>query len=136
MDVRADGTNLFQVVQATWNLLEPSAGPALADAKAQGLGVIVKEGLANGRLTDRNTESRVASLRRHAASRGTTADAMAFAAIVTQPWADVVLSGAVTNEQLTSNLRGLTVSASLDDLPDVAEPAVDYWSRRGALAWR
>ncbi|MFO0957208.1 MAG: aldo/keto reductase [Isosphaeraceae bacterium] len=36
------------------NLLERSAGDALAEAHAAGLGVIVKEGLANGRLTGRN----------------------------------------------------------------------------------
>src|SRR5262249_34270387 len=52
-DVNVGGANPFQAVQATWNLLEPSAGAALADAKARGWGVIVKEALANGRLTDR-----------------------------------------------------------------------------------
>ena len=36
LDVNTRRANLFQVVQATWNLLEPSAGPALADAKARG----------------------------------------------------------------------------------------------------
>jgi aryl-alcohol dehydrogenase-like predicted oxidoreductase len=36
------GEPLFDCVQATWNLLEPSAGPALAEARAAGLGVIVK----------------------------------------------------------------------------------------------
>ncbi|HLH28097.1 MAG TPA: aldo/keto reductase, partial [Acidimicrobiales bacterium] len=48
--VRVDGVNPFGSVQATWNLLEPSAGPALAEAHAAGLGVILKEVLANGRL--------------------------------------------------------------------------------------
>jgi aryl-alcohol dehydrogenase-like predicted oxidoreductase len=54
--MRVDGVRLFDAVQATWNLLEPSAGPALAEAHAAGLGVIVKEALANGRLTDRNDD--------------------------------------------------------------------------------
>src|SRR4029453_10876640 len=54
LDVNTRRGNLFQVVQATGNLLEPSAGSALADAKASGLGVIIKEAVANGRLTDRN----------------------------------------------------------------------------------
>ena len=49
LDVSVDGVNPLQTVQATWNLLEPSAGPALADAKAEGWGVIVKEALANDR---------------------------------------------------------------------------------------
>jgi aryl-alcohol dehydrogenase-like predicted oxidoreductase len=50
---RAVATGMFDVVQATWNILEQSAGAALASAHAAGLGVVVKEALANGRLTDR-----------------------------------------------------------------------------------
>ena len=52
--VDVDGVNPFQVVQATWNLLERSAGAALAEAHAIGWGVIVKEAMANGRLADRD----------------------------------------------------------------------------------
>ncbi|MEV6495282.1 hypothetical protein AB0M20_42700, partial [Actinoplanes sp. NPDC051633] len=48
--VRVDGKPLFRSVQATWNLMEPSAGPALAEAHDAGCMVIVKEALANGRL--------------------------------------------------------------------------------------
>jgi aryl-alcohol dehydrogenase-like predicted oxidoreductase len=51
----ADGTCLFDSVQATWNLLEQSAGQALLEARAAGMSVVVKEGMANGRLTARNT---------------------------------------------------------------------------------
>ena len=53
LDIAVDGVPLFDTVQATWNLLEPSAGPALAEASAAGCAVIVKEVLANGRLTRR-----------------------------------------------------------------------------------
>lgn len=38
--------------QATWNLLEQSAGEALLEAKEAGMDVIIKEGVANGRLTE------------------------------------------------------------------------------------
>ena len=55
--MRVGGVNPFQSVQATWNLLERSAGPALADAHAAGWGVIVKEALANGRLAERDQEA-------------------------------------------------------------------------------
>ena len=51
--VEIDGRPLFQSVQTTWNLLERSAGVALAEAKAAGWLVIVKEALANGRLAAR-----------------------------------------------------------------------------------
>ena len=70
--------------------------PALAEAKARGWGVIVKEALANGRLTDRADGEHLTALGKEAAARGTTIDALALAAALSQPWADVVLSGAVT----------------------------------------
>jgi aryl-alcohol dehydrogenase-like predicted oxidoreductase len=135
LDVAVDGLHLFQVVQATWNLLEPSAGRALEDAKARGLGVIVKEAVANGRLTERNKERQVATLQRYAAEHRTTTDVIALGAAMAQPWADVVLSGAVTLAQLRSNVDALAFTCAWRDLPDVTESPAGYWSRRGALAW-
>jgi len=69
----------FDAVQATWNLLEPSAGPALAAARRAGLGVIVKEAVANGRLTDRGDVPELVSL---ADEVGVTPDALALAAVL------------------------------------------------------
>ncbi len=62
LQVSIDGRNPFQVVQATWNLLEQSAGAALSDASALGWGVIIKESLANGRLTARNRDPHLTAL--------------------------------------------------------------------------
>lgn len=135
LQVRVDGVNPFQVVQATWNLLEPSAASALEEARAAGWSVIVKEALANGRLTDRGGEEHVAILRREAAALGTTIDAFALAAALAQPWADVVLSGAVTTAQLESNLSAVAIAQDLGAWPDIRESATEYWSRRSALAW-
>jgi aryl-alcohol dehydrogenase-like predicted oxidoreductase len=142
IEIEAGGRPLFATVQATWNLLEPSAGAALAEARQHGLGVIVKEGLANGRLTVRNDETsfaaRRAVLERSAADRGTTIDALALAAVLSQPFVDVVLSGASTVEQLRSNLGALAVDlgAAADDLvAQVAEPSAEYWQTRARLPW-
>ena len=142
MAVRVDGVRLFDAVQATWNLLERSAGPALAEAHAAGMGVVIKEALANGRLTARNEDPDFAPRRRaleaEAAQLGTTIDALALAVALAQPWADVVLSGAATREQLVSNLGALAVAldeAAEGHLRTLEEPAADYWSRRGQLAW-
>jgi aryl-alcohol dehydrogenase-like predicted oxidoreductase len=128
---RAVELGRFDTVQATWNLLERSAGPALERAQAAGVGVIVKEALANGRLTARGDVERVNA---EAARRGTTADAVALAACLAQPWADVVLSGAATVAQLESNLAAIDV-ADMDALDDVAEQRDAYWARRAALPW-
>ncbi|QDV38436.1 aldo/keto reductase [Tautonia plasticadhaerens] len=142
MGVRVDGVRLFDAVQATWNLLERSAGPALAEARSIGLGVIVKEALANGRLTARNDDPAFADARLvlegQADRLGTSIDALALAAALAQPWADVVLSGAASAEQLRSNLAATAVS--WDEQADGAiaplvEPPEAYWSTRSRLPW-
>ena len=57
--------------------------------------MIVKEALANGRLAAQ--------------------DDVAIATALRQPWADVVLSGAVTVDQLHSNLRALNLALTALD---------------------
>jgi aryl-alcohol dehydrogenase-like predicted oxidoreductase len=134
--VSIDGVNPFQVVQATWNLLERSAGDALSEAKASGWGVIVKEALANGRLTNRADGAHLATLKHEAAAHHTAVDALALAVALSQPWCDVVLSGAVTLEQLGSNLNAVPLARELTEWPDLAEPPADYWAERSALPWQ
>jgi aryl-alcohol dehydrogenase-like predicted oxidoreductase len=132
---RALEVGSFDTVQATWNLLERSSGAALAEAHAAGLGVIVKEVLANGRLTLRGGNSLLAKI---AKERGTTPDAVALAAVLAQPWAEVALSGATTVEQLRSNLAALDLDydEELDRrLASLAEEPAEYWSTRAALPW-
>src|SRR4030095_11491272 len=133
LDVNTRRSNLFQVVQATWNLLEPSAGPALADARASGLGVIIKEAVANGRLTDRDTSDEAYRPQRDADAPHTSPDVVAIAAALSNSWVDVVLSGAVTPAQLASNLRAVDLAQATGDWPEIAEPPNKYWSRRSTL---
>jgi len=125
----------FDTVQATWNLLERSAGPALAAAHDAGLGVIVKEALANGRLTARG---HIAELGEAASQVGRTPDALALAAVLAQPWADIVLSGAANVQELSSNLAGYELelgSGLIDHLDTIREDSLAYWSVRAALPW-
>ncbi len=142
MAINLDGTPLFGSVQATWNLLTREAGSALSEAHAGGMGVIIKEALANGRLTNRNNDSRFAERRRLleavAAQAGTTIDGLALAAALARPWADVVLSGAAQNAHLVSNVSALDVlwSDKLEErLATLVEPAEYYWQRRSQLDW-
>ncbi len=138
LEVRVDGVPLFSCVQATWNLLERSAGPALEEAHAAGWGVIIKEAVANGRLTSRDTSPELQPLRELAAERGVPPDALALAGVLARPWVSVVLSGASTVEQLQSNVGALTapwdaeLEARLHGL--VEEPRL-YWKKRSALPW-
>jgi aryl-alcohol dehydrogenase-like predicted oxidoreductase len=132
---KALSLDLFDAVQATWNLLERSVGDALAKAKAAGLRVIVKESLANGRLTAR---APIVPLQEQAARLGCTVDALALAGVLARPWVDVVLSGATTPEQLRSNLAATEVRWDAEcerALAGIAEEPEAYWRKRAGLVW-
>lgn len=148
-EIERDGRPLFEVIQSTWNLLEPSAGPALAAAADQGTMIVVKEALANGRLAGRD---RAVAERLEPDSGDTPTDQMALAAALAQPWATVVLSGATTIDQLRSNLAAsepaaISAAAELaalgstsdrdgaEDGPGLAEDPAAYWQTRSDLAW-
>jgi aryl-alcohol dehydrogenase-like predicted oxidoreductase len=132
---RAVATGHFDAVQATFNVLDRSAGAALAAASGAGLGVIVKEAVANGRLTGRGD---VPELIDAAAGLGVAPDALALAFVLAQPWVDVALSGASTVPMLLSNLTALDVSCDgtvCERLAGLTESPEEYWERRAALAW-
>jgi aryl-alcohol dehydrogenase-like predicted oxidoreductase len=118
----------FTAVQSTWNVLEPSVGPALAEAHDAGWFVVVKEAVANGRLT---TKAGSTPFTEFAAKHHVAPDALALGAAAANPWADVVLSGATTTEQLASNLAARTV----EPLAEFAQPRAEYWTERSALPW-
>jgi aryl-alcohol dehydrogenase-like predicted oxidoreductase len=127
---RALELGLFASVQATWNLLERSAGPALAAAHEAGCRVVVKEAVANGRLVGAEAPPALGAV---AERYGVGPDAVAIGAVLAQPWCDVVLSGAVTPEQLGSNAAA--VSFAPDELADLVEPAEQYWLTRSRRPW-
>jgi aryl-alcohol dehydrogenase-like predicted oxidoreductase len=142
LEARAGGESVFDVVQATFNCLEPSLAPGLAAAHAAGMGVIVKEAFANGRLTEANQRAEDAALlgrlRPLARARGLGIDQLALAFVLDQPWVDVALSGAATSAQLASHVQAL--GAGVDDglrdaLAALHEPPAAYWATRGTLRW-
>jgi aryl-alcohol dehydrogenase-like predicted oxidoreductase len=154
LEVRRDGERVFDSVQATWNLLERGAESALHDAHVAGMKVVVKESLANGRLTEeggrrkgeagRGTEedgifSRpIARIRDVAEDCGTTIEKLALAAALARPWADVVLTGAATETQIRSSVAAVDVSydAELEkQLRPVAIASEEYWRARSSFKW-
>jgi aryl-alcohol dehydrogenase-like predicted oxidoreductase len=147
--IRAEcrGERVFDVVQATYNVLEPSLAAPLAEAHAAGLGVIVKEVHANGRLTATNPRPEDEALRgelsRRAEAVGLSVDQLALAFVLARPWVDVANSGAATVAQLESHLGAVAresladpdALASLTTLGSLAESPAAYWSTRAALPW-
>jgi aryl-alcohol dehydrogenase-like predicted oxidoreductase len=144
IDVRRDGDRVFDSVQATWNLLERGAESALQDAHGAGMKVVVKESLANGRLTQGNRgedavlSQPIARIRELAESRGTNIETLALAAALAQPWATIVLSGAATVEQIRSTVAAVDFAydTELDDqLRSLSVASEEYWRARSSFKW-
>lgn len=142
--VERDGVRVFDSIQATWNLLERGAESALQQADTAGMKVVVKESLANGRLTrlNRNESEAVYPLveriGRIAESRGTTIERLALAAALARPWANIVLTGAATVEQIRES--GEAVGFAFDDdlerqLRSISIGSEEYWRARGSFSW-
>jgi aryl-alcohol dehydrogenase-like predicted oxidoreductase len=155
LEVRRDGERVFDSVQATWNFFERGAESALLDAHAAGMKVVVKEALANGRLTgEAGSEKReagkenrnggeifsalVARIRELAESRGTTIEMLALGAALARPWANVVLSGAATVGQIQSTAAALKLSYDdelEEQLRSVSISSAEYWNTRSSFRW-
>ena len=150
LEVRRDGERVFDSVQATWNLFERGAESALRDAHGAGMKVVVKESLANGRLSGKREEGRgkrdeddvlfpaVARIRELAEGRGTTIEMLALGAALARPWADVVLTGAATVGQIQSNVAALELGydPELEEkLRSVAIDSTEYWRARSSFRW-
>lgn len=144
IEVRRGGERVFDSVQATWNLLERGAESALAEAHSAGMSVVVKEVLANGRLTSVNQSqnemfaSSIARIDEIAKHLGTTIDMLALGAAVTRPWADVVLTGAatVTQVQASAHVRRITLDSETETaLRPAAMSSPDYWKARSSFSW-
>jgi aryl-alcohol dehydrogenase-like predicted oxidoreductase len=128
------GRPVFSAVQSTWNVLEPSAGPALAAAHAAGKRVLVKETLANGRLA----VEAPGALREVAAAHEVGPDAVAVAAVLANDWADRAVIGPASPAQLAANLQATALeltSAERDALAALAEEPGAYWRHRSSLEW-
>jgi aryl-alcohol dehydrogenase-like predicted oxidoreductase len=135
LELEVGGRRVFTSVQSTWNLLEPSAGIALAEAHRAGVTVLLKETLANGRLAVEPPEVVCDLARRLEVGP----DAVALAAALAQPWADTVLVGPAGAAQLAGNLAAVRVDLQDEDLAALAELREfpdDYWARRSSLTWR
>jgi aryl-alcohol dehydrogenase-like predicted oxidoreductase len=147
LEVRRDGQPVFSSVQATWNLLERGAESALEDAHAAGMKIVVKESLANGRLTGDAGRGKgeegilsplVARIREVAEARSTTIEILALAAALARPWANVVLTGAATVGQIQANVAALELAYDheLDEhLRSVSIDSGEYWRARSSFRW-
>ena len=138
LSISVQKERLFDSVQATFNLFERSAEKTLELASNEGLFVIVKEALANGRLTSRNQDSEIKPVTEVAKKLGVTEDALALAWVLEHDWVSVALSGASTVQQLRSNLTAFSLELNQDNLQDLKkleQSPEAYWQKRSSLVW-
>jgi len=137
MTIEFDGEKLFDSVQCTFNVFEQRPAPCLLKAHAAGMDIIIKEGMANGRVLKNPI------LQEYSNKLSCAPDQLALACILAQPFQPRVLSGAVTPDQLESNLGAEAVAKELKEDPvflaEIMEKtrmeSGEYWSERSALAW-
>ncbi len=139
---RVDGVHLFDTVQATFNILEQSAENALRQASEAGMGIIIKEALANGRLTPRNKKEGFAptkaQLEAILETENISMDMLSLAFVLSKPWVDTVLSGAAVEAHLSSNLAAGRVELSPESLAHLQSLSQDpktYWEERKSMTW-
>src|SRR5262249_21668454 len=133
LTTRTQGMRVFDVVQATFNVLEPSLGDALDAARRAGLRVIAKEVFANGRLTPANTRAEDARLSvvlgELAAQSGMSVDQLALAWVLSHGFIDLALSGAATAAQVRSHADALDRSLPpgvMEELGPLAKSPARY----------
>jgi aryl-alcohol dehydrogenase-like predicted oxidoreductase len=131
--------DIFSMVQTTFNPLAQAAGPALMRAREAGLDVLVKEGMANGRLLQSPPSELVAV----SEDIGESIDAVVLGLVLASPFRPQVLSGAVTPSQVTSNMRALSArdyffqneQTRVDLMMACKQDEHEYWKDRSNLAW-
>jgi aryl-alcohol dehydrogenase-like predicted oxidoreductase len=142
MMIRVDGIHLFDSVQATYNILDQSMDKVLEAAAESGMGIIIKEALANGRLTNRNQAEAFLPKKQIldpiAQKYEAGIDAIALAFVLSRPWAHVVLSGAAVENHLRSNVSAASIllnSEEIRALESLKMKPQEYWEERSELKW-
>ena len=130
----AIATGAFDAVQATWNLHERSAGEALARAHAAGMRVIVKEAVANGRLTDRAAPPELAGGARARGRRRRDRHRGRAGAAVGGCGPERRVDARDAREQ-PRGAHGERRRRAAGPARRRAEPADEYWERRSQLDW-
>lgn len=140
--IKINGSELFDSYQATFNILEQSSYKILQKILEDHKSVIIKEGLANGRLLENKNYSHYKNLYMRlnelSIKYGVGLDAIALRFIMDYLQPQLVLSGASNTTQLSENL--LANSFRLDsnevlELKSFAKEPGQYWQERSLLLW-
>tara|TARA_B100000809_G_scaffold22902_1_gene20071 strand:+ start:36134 stop:37060 length:927 start_codon:yes stop_codon:yes gene_type:complete len=132
--IEVQGEGLFDSYQVTYNIFEQATFTVLQKLKKAGKLLIIKEGLANGRVfSNENTVLNDLSVKYNV---GIDAIALRFCLDVVN--ADVVLSGASDSNQLNENLKAnlfVLEECDINKLKALKRISSSYWQERSELTW-
>lgn len=134
--IELNGSQLFDSYQVTYNVFEQTVFEALEEVKKAGKFIIVKEGLANGRVFLPSKTNEILQKLSDTYSVGVDAIALRFC-LDAMP-TDIVLSGASDEKQLKENLKALTFELTADEvslLKSCKVSSKEYWNERSQLSW-
>jgi len=142
LSVKVNDSPLFDSYQVTYNILEQSCFSILKEIIQSNKTVMVKEGLANGRLFENQKFSHYNHLykllRDLSKKYGVGPDAVALRFIMDSLQPGLVLSGASNTLQLSQNLKAATIKLEQNDLAKLHALGINrdqYWKERSLLLW-
>ncbi|MDO3694835.1 aldo/keto reductase [Wenyingzhuangia sp. chi5] len=125
---------LFDVFQVTYNIYEQSTYHTLVELIKQEKKIIIKEGVANGRIFN-NTPPLLGRL---SDKYNIGIDAVALRFIIDSLTPSIVLSGAFSKKQLKANLKALDFKLTQEELQKLQSLKMNsdtYWNERKGLNW-
>jgi len=142
LSVKVNDNPLFDSYQATYNILEQSCFSILKEIIQSNKTVMIKEGLANGRLFENQKFSHYNHLYKLlkdlSEKYGVGPDAIALRFIMDSLQPQLLLSGAFNTSQLSQNLKATTIKLEQNDLTKLYALGLDrdrYWKERSLLLW-
>ena len=142
LDIKINDVELFDVFQITFNVFDQSLFDLEKELKNRNKKVIIKEVLANGRIFPNHRYvhyTKAYQLLKELAQKykvGVDAICLRFCMDILRPY--LVLSGAIEQEHLVSNLQAKSICLAEEDLVKLKELAVfpeNYWKERKELDW-
>lgn len=142
LKVKINNEDLFDSYQVTYNILEQSTYIILKELLKQQKTVIIKEGLANGRLFKNEEFSHYHevynALDTLAKKYNVGTDAIALRFVMDYLEPTYVLSGALSKEHLKQNIKAQSFALEakeLEVLNSFKTSPHNYWKERSELPW-
>ena len=142
MDINVNGKELFESFQVTYNIFDQSLASIAFKISSQNKFLVIKEGLANGRIFPNekypNYHKAYELLNSLAQKYNVGPDAIALRFCIDSIPVYKVLSGAANEQHLAENLKANNFKLEEQDVESLKELAVNpiqYWNERKLLAW-